>query len=75
VLRQLNGFDRPVLAFGARHIDLLAVDASDAGSISMRARALSRVRAVDARPNGGRIERWWVRQKLYGNYWSGDSGG
>jgi hypothetical protein len=66
---------RPVLAFGARHVDLLADDASDAGSIAMRARALSGVAAVDARPISGWIERWWVRQKLYGNYDTGNPGG
>jgi len=75
VQRQLKAFDRPVLAFGARHVDLLADDASDAGSIAMRARALSGVAAVDARPISGWIERWWVRQKLYGNYDTGNPGG
>lgn len=75
VKRQLQAFDRPVLAFGARHVDLLADDASDAGSIAMRARALSGVAAVDARPISGWIERWWVRQKLYGNYDTGNPGG
>jgi hypothetical protein len=75
VQRQLKAFHRPVLLFGVRHVDLLADDASDAASIATRARRLSGVAAVDTRPIRGWIERWWVRQKLYGNYDTGNPGG
>ena len=74
VRRRLEPLDRPVIGSGWRHIDLLAGDAVDAGSVAMRARAFANVNAAETMPITGRLERWWVRQELFGNYDAGSGG-
>jgi hypothetical protein len=57
-----------------RAIDLGATDSSDAEDLAAAARRLDGVAAVTVRPIGGRLRRWWLRQRLGGNYVPPDDG-
>ncbi len=75
VRRQLPALRRPVIGTGNRTIDLGARDERDASEVADAARKIEGVHAAGARDLGGRLKRWWVRQRLAGNYSNVDDGG
>jgi hypothetical protein len=68
VRRQLPRLHRPVIGTGNRHVDLGARDEGDAEDVAAAARGLAGVATVTVHPVGGRLRRWWLRQRLAGNY-------
>jgi hypothetical protein len=74
VRRQVPRLLRPVIETGLRHIDIGAADARDAEEVARVARALRGVSS--ATPSElGRLQRWWLRERLLGNYIPPDGGG
>jgi hypothetical protein len=74
VRRQLPALRRPVIETGNRSIDLGARDEQDATEVAELARRLDGVAAVTTHAVGGRLKRWWLRQRLAGNYSNADDG-
>lgn len=68
VRRQLPALRRPVIETGNRTIDLGARDERDALDVADLARRFQGVAAVRTHSLGGRLRRWWLRQRLAGNY-------
>jgi uncharacterized membrane protein YgcG len=68
VRRELPALSRPVIGTGNRHIDLGARDEADAGETALRAQSLPGVAYAVPSAIQGRLRRWWIRQRLAGNY-------
>ena len=62
---------RPIVASGNRTIDLGARDLADAEDGAARAVALDGVAAAHTVEVRGWLRRWWIRQRLAGNYAEG----
>ena len=71
---QLPQLHHPVIGTQNRAIDLGATDSSDAEDLAAAARGLDGVAAVTVGPIRGRLQRWWLRQRLGGNYVPPDDG-
>jgi len=74
VRRQLPELHRPVIGSGNRHIDLGAVDASDAEDVASAGQTLVGVSSATPSEIRGRLRRWLLRQRLAGNYASDPDG-